>query len=776
MYNFTLKKWLAKPTAIKHVVLCCLVLIFGLSTQSFYAQDVGSSSVQANFGIDGDVYSGVLQFPNNEDPLVPLPAPGGTDDWFQGPSGLGVIDELGSANLGNPLSDPNPPNSTDNVAIELRQSVWQLNSPFPFPLVNGDLWLDAVYGRDNYVQGGSAENSYFSSGADKNSDNPINWSLDSGGSVPQKTDIVDVYAHLRGDGPKAPTELDPRPFTTLYAYAGASLVVTNGNKHLDFEFFREGLETAADLQDPTKLGPDGGRTAWTFDGTTGDIMVPGTIIVSVDYINGGTVPDIRIRVWIDQATYDGAATFNTLAQRPFNIDESVAFETGTGSDGFGYAAINPLAVGTSLWGRVNDDFASDAGSLTTGPPWGTWEGSTPDFVSDYERYQFVEIGINLTAFGLDRRGQEDPCSNILGSLLVKTRSSGGGPNEGAFGSELKDFAGPYLFGFTGEEPVITVANKAVCASDGPVDITAGNSVNPPGDIEYFLDDTYTTSVPSPGAYDAPLGETTIYVRSEKAGFPGCYGYNEFTVTVNANPAPSVDDEAECEGDTATFMTTALGAGFTYQWYKNDVAIGGATSNSYTTGALTLAESGDVYKVVVTDTNNSTNCTGEDSGTLTVNTNPAPSVDDEAECEGDTATFMTANLGAGFTYQWYLNDVAIGGATSNSYTTGALTLAEDGDVYKVVVTNDSQTCSGEDSGTLSVNANPAPSVDDEAECEGDTATFMTTALGAGFTYQWYKNDVAIGGATSNSYTTGALTLAESGDVYKVVVTDTNNSTN
>src|SRR6056300_1584539 len=99
MYNFTLKKWLAKSTAIKHVVLCCLVLIFGLSTQSFYAQDVGSSTVQANFGVEADVYSGVLQFPNVEITEVPLPGdPTGIDDWFQGLSGSGVIDELGSAN------------------------------------------------------------------------------------------------------------------------------------------------------------------------------------------------------------------------------------------------------------------------------------------------------------------------------------------------------------------------------------------------------------------------------------------------------------------------------------------------------------------------------------------------------------------------------------------------------------------------------------------------------------------------------------------------------
>ncbi|WP_345015473.1 hypothetical protein, partial [Aestuariibaculum suncheonense] len=567
MYKITNNDFIGKVNkSYKTLILCCLSIIsFGLSTQFFYAQDVGSSTVQANFGIDGDVYSGVLKFQNVENPIVPLPVdPTGIDDWFKGPSGFGVIDELGSANGGNPLSDPNPPNSMDNVAIELRQSVWLPSDGFPFPLVNGDLWLDAVYGRDNYVKGGSAEMSYFSSGADKNSDHPMNWSLDSGGSVPQKTDIIDVYAHLRGDEPKAPTEQDPRPFTTLYAYAGASLAVTNGNKHLDFEFFRKGLESPADLQDPAKLGPDGGRTAWTFDlAGDGDILIPGTIIISVDYINGGSVPDIRIRVWMSQATFDNYD--NTAANIPFLVDYNVAFETGTGSEGFGYAAINPLSVGTSMWGRVNDNFASDAGSLTTGPPWGTWEGSTPDFVTDYERYQFVEIGINLTAFGLDRRGQEDPCSNILGSLLVKTRSSGGGPNEGAFGSELKDFAGPYLFGFTGEEPEITVTNKTICASENPVDITTGNSVNPPGLIEYFLDDGYTNQILTPDAYNASLGVTPIYVRSEKVGFPGCYGYDSFTVTVSADPnSDAGPDQANCDDGSFT-MAANTPAGFSGMW-------------------------------------------------------------------------------------------------------------------------------------------------------------------------------------------------------------------
>lgn len=54
--------------------------------------------------------------------------------------------------------------------------------------------------------------------------------------------------------------------------------------------------------------------------------------------------------------------------------------------------------------------------------------------------------------------------------------------------------------------------------------------------------------------------------------------------------------------------------------------------------------------------------------------------------------------------------------------------------------------------------------------GQTATFSVGVSDPnGVTYQWYRNGVAIGGATSATYTTPALTTADNGAVYTVTAT-------
>jgi hypothetical protein len=76
------------------------------------------------------------------------------------------------------------------------------------------------------------------------------------------------------------------------------------------------------------------------------------------------------------------------------------------------------------------------------------------------------------------------------------------------------------------------------------------------------------------------------------------------------------------GQTATFSVIASGtAPLTYQWQKNTVNVGGATSPSYTTPATALGDNGSTYRCIVT---NSVNSATSNSATLTVNSAPPPS--------------------------------------------------------------------------------------------------------------------------------------------------------
>jgi hypothetical protein len=77
------------------------------------------------------------------------------------------------------------------------------------------------------------------------------------------------------------------------------------------------------------------------------------------------------------------------------------------------------------------------------------------------------------------------------------------------------------------------------------------------------------------------------------------------------------------GQTATFSVVASGTTpLTYQWQKNGANISGGTAASYTTPAMTTADSGSTFSVVV---NNTAGTATSTSATVTVNAAPAPAI-------------------------------------------------------------------------------------------------------------------------------------------------------
>jgi len=149
----------------------------------------------------------------------------------------------------------------------------------------------------------------------------------------------------------------------------------------------------------------------------------------------------------------------------------------------------------------------------------------------------------------------------------------------------------------------------------------------------------------------------------------------------------------------------------YQWKKNDSAITGATSASYTTPATTSADDGSTFKVVVS---NAAGSATSNPATLTVSVSlVSPSItqqpSDMTVTSGQTATFTVVVSGSSpMAYQWKKNDSAITGATSASYTTPATTSADDGSTFKVVVSNAAGSATS-NSATLTVNIPQSVSV-------------------------------------------------------------------
>jgi hypothetical protein len=158
--------------------------------------------------------------------------------------------------------------------------------------------------------------------------------------------------------------------------------------------------------------------------------------------------------------------------------------------------------------------------------------------------------------------------------------------------------------------------------------------------------------------------------------------------------------------------------------------------------------------------------------------------DTAVVAGQAATLSVTASGEGLTYQWQSsrdggttwNNVA--GATQASYTTPRTTAADNGTLFRVVVSGGGTTVTSSPVRLTVAAATVAPGITVQPAAQAvnapDAVTFSVTASGTTPTYQWQRSTdggntwVAIAGATAASYTTGPTTTAMDGERYRVVV--------
>ncbi len=242
-----------------------------------------------------------------------------------------------------------------------------------------------------------------------------------------------------------------------------------------------------------------------------------------------------------------------------------------------------------------------------------------------------------------------------------------------------------------------------------------------------------------------------------------------------NEAPSIIIQPEslvpCEGDVAQLTVWATGTPpLSYQWYKDDELLVGATGQSFT---ITSAGPGDVgtYDVIVTNSIGSTT-----SAPATVDLGIPPSItlqpQSTATCKNWAAVMQVEAEGTGpLTYQWYHNGEVEYGEVSPTFTIHNAQLSDVGQ-YTVIVTGK---CGSVTSDPAQLSVGLGPFITEQPQggfpCTGESHTFCVTVLGETppVFYKWYKDGMPINGADAACYTIESVTMSDTGQ-YSVRVDD------
>ena len=215
-------------------------------------------------------------------------------------------------------------------------------------------------------------------------------------------------------------------------------------------------------------------------------------------------------------------------------------------------------------------------------------------------------------------------------------------------------------------------------------------------------------------------------------FVGCNGYSS-TASVNGPVAPYITaqpaNQTVAPGQAATFSVGAAGAApLNYQWQKNGADIPGATSSSYTTPVTTASDSGEMFRVMISNTAGSVT---SNSATLTVTAGTANS-------SVDVITYHYDNSRSGLN----LNETALTPANVNSTQFGKKgEFAVDGKVDAQPLYLSQVTIGGQKKNVLYVATEHGSVYAFDADSiNGITSTFLwkTTTLGTGETTSDTRN--------------------------------------
>jgi uncharacterized protein (TIGR02145 family)/uncharacterized repeat protein (TIGR02543 family) len=255
---------------------------------------------------------------------------------------------------------------------------------------------------------------------------------------------------------------------------------------------------------------------------------------------------------------------------------------------------------------------------------------------------------------------------------------------------------------------------------------------------------------------------------------------KLTVTKNVI-APAIAEQPQSksvtEGQPVTFKVFAAGSDLAYQWLKNNIAITGAITNTYTVAATSAGDNGLVFQCIIYNT---ADTIVSNPATLSVIQNNFPPVIrvqplDQTVTEGQTAIFSVIAEGTALVYQWQKGATAIIGATNATYSLTDIVISDSGSEYSCIVSNAIDTVVSKKVKLVVTQNIVAPSITGQpvsvTVIAGGTTTFTVTTNGTNLKYQWQKGNADIAGANTSTYSVISVAPTDNAANYRCIVSNT-----
>jgi outer membrane protein assembly factor BamB len=265
--------------------------------------------------------------------------------------------------------------------------------------------------------------------------------------------------------------------------------------------------------------------------------------------------------------------------------------------------------------------------------------------------------------------------------------------------------------------------------------------------------TWNFTPSSSGSYNVYLNVTDSVSFVAKSNVAPVTVNGALSVTIS--PANVTMDV----GQSQLFSSSVSGgtSPYSYQWYLDGNPVSGATSSTWTFSPVSTGS----YTVYVVVTDSASTPVSVQSNVASVTVNRALSVSNSPTSVvmdiGQSQLFSSSVSGgtSPYSYQWYLDDNPVSGATSATWTYTPSTsgwhhvYVQVTDNASTPVTTQSNTALVAVNSALSVSITPTSVVMDVGQSQVFTSDVSNGTFP--YSYQWYRNGLPVSGATGANWT-------------------------